>query len=118
MSVLDPTSLLHVLSGKGILVGVVGHYGTFDEHATFGDAVRAARAKLKAGGSYVRSTCVAIRIDARTIGGIGDGVERELARFEVYADRVALVPADQGGLSDEQRTKVLSVKALAGRTLL
>lgn len=49
---------------------------------------------------------MAIRIEAEVIDGIGCGTDRELVRFEVYADRVVLVPPHQGGLSDEQAARV------------
>lgn len=91
-----------VLSGRGIRVGVVGHYGLFDETPDLGAALKAAREKLAAG--HARAF-VAIRIEAAVIDGIGDGTDRELVRFEIYPDRVALVPANQGGLSDEQKVK-------------
>lgn len=97
-----PTELL-VLEGRGLRHGVLGHYGLFDETPTLGGAINAAREKLANG--HARAF-VAIRIEARVIDGIGDGTERELVRFEVYPDRVALVPPDQGGLSDEQTAKV------------
>lgn len=63
-------------------------------------------AKLAAG--HARAF-VAIRIETAIIDGIGDGTERELVRFEVYPDRVALVPDGQGGLSDEQKAKMLAL---------
>lgn len=97
-----PTELL-VLEGRGIRNGVIGHYGLFDETPTLAAAISAAREKLANG--HARAF-VAIRIEARVIDGIGDGTERELVRFEVYPDRVALVPAGQGGLSDAQAAKV------------
>lgn len=100
-----PTELL-VLSGRGIRIGVLGHYGLFDETPDLGAAIKAARAKLAEG--HARSF-VAIRIEAAVIDGIGDGTDRELARFEVYPDRVALVPVNQGGLSDEQKAKALAL---------
>ena len=100
-----PTELL-VLSGHGIRFGVPGHYGLFDETPTFSGAVKAARAKLAQG--HARAF-VAIRIEAAVIDGIGDGTDRELVRFEIYPDRVALVPIDQGGLSDEQKAKALAL---------
>jgi hypothetical protein len=96
-----PTELL-VLSGRGIRVGVLGHYGLFDETSDLAAAVRAARAKLAEG--HARAF-VAYRIEAAVIDGIGDGTDRELVRFEIYPDRVALVPVNQGGLSDKQKTK-------------
>jgi hypothetical protein len=96
-----PTELL-VLSGFGIRFGVPGPYGLFDEAASFAEAVSVARAKLVKGSMRA---FVAIRIEAKVIDGIGDGTERELVRFEIYPDRVALVPAYQGGLSDEQKAK-------------
>ena len=99
------TELL-VLCGGGIRFGVPGHYGLFDETTTFNAAVEAARAKLAEGSARA---FVAIRIEAKIINGIGDGTERELVRFEIYPDRVALVPADQGGLSDEQKAKALAL---------
>lgn len=99
------TELL-VLSGKGIRFGITGHYGTFHEAPTFNAALAAARVQLAAG--HTRAF-VAIRIEAAVIDGIGDGIEKELVRFEVYPDRVALVPDDQGGLSNEQRVKVLAL---------
>lgn len=97
-----PTELL-VLEGRGLRFVVPGHYGSFDEMPTLAAAVEAARDKLARG--HVRAFA-AIRIEARVIDGIGDGTERELIRFEVYPDRVALVPADQAGLSDKQAAKV------------
>lgn len=96
-----PVELL-VLSGRGIRVGLVGHYGLFNEALTFDGAVKVARERLAAG--HARAF-VAIRIEAALIDGIGDGTERELVRFEIYPDRVALVPTNQGGLSDEQKAK-------------
>ena len=100
-----PAELL-VLTGHGIRFGVPGHYGLFDETATFKAAVEAARAKLAEGSARA---FVAIRIEAKVIDGIGAGTERELVRFEIYPDRVALVPADQGGLSNEQKAKAIAL---------
>jgi hypothetical protein len=97
-----PGELL-VLSGHGIRVGVLGHYGLFDATPDLATAIKAARAKLAEGHACA---FVAYRIEAKVIGGIGDGTERELVRFEVYPDRVALVPPNQGGLSEAQATKV------------
>ena len=106
-----------VLSGRGLRVGVIGHYGLFDEATTLEAAVVIARSKLANG--HARAF-VAIRIEADIIDGIGDGTDRELARFEVYPDRVALVPDDQGGLSDEQKAKIhkLPKQRWHGRSLL
>ncbi len=101
---------LLVLSGRGIRVGVIGDYGLFNEHVTLIGAVAAARQELAAG-----HTCafVAIRIEATFAhdpsARIGSGTERELARFEVYPDRVTLVPPQQGGLSAEQRERVCAL---------
>ena len=100
-----PGELL-VLSGRGVRVGVIGHYGTFTETPDLAAAIKIARCELAAG--HARAF-VAFRIEAAVIGGIGDGTERELVRFEVYPDRAALVPADQGGLSNEQKAKVHSL---------
>ena len=97
---------LLVLSGKGIRTGVIGHYGLFDETPNLAAAIAVAREKLAAG--HAR-TFVAIRIEADLINGIGDGTEKELVRFEVYPDRVVLVPNNQGGLSDEQKDKVFEL---------
>ncbi len=99
------TELL-VLSGRGIRWTVPGHYGIYDEYPSCSAAVTAARAKLATG--HARAFIV-IRIEAEVIDGIGNGTDRELARFEIYPDRVALVPPDQGGLSDEQQAKVLAL---------
>lgn len=96
-------STLLVLSHRGVRIGVVGHYGLFDEVPTFKDAVHHCRAKLANG--HARSF-VAIRVEAAVIDGFGDGVDRELARFEAYPDRVVLVPPDQGGLDDTQKARV------------
>jgi hypothetical protein len=105
-----PVELL-VLSGRGIRVGVLGHYGLFDETPDLVAAIKIARANLTKG--HARAF-VAYRIEAAVIDGIGDGTERELVRFEIYPDRVALVPVNQGGLSDEQKAKahVLPKKGL------
>ena len=100
-----PTELL-VLTGPGLRFGVPGHDGLFDETSTFHGAVEAARAMLAKGSARA---FVAIRIEAKVLDGIGDGTERELVRFEIYPDRVALVPPDQGGLSDKQKAKALSL---------
>jgi hypothetical protein len=100
-----PVELL-VLSGRGIRFGVPGHYGLFEETPTLEAAIAAARRNLANGHACA---CVAIRIEAKLIDGIGDGIECELVRFEVYPDRVTLVPKGQGGLSDEQMAKVLAL---------
>jgi hypothetical protein len=97
---------LHVLSGPGLRFTVPEHYGSGDEFYIFSSALSAARLKLAAG--HARAF-VTIRIAAEIIEGIGNGIDRELARFEVYADRVVLVPPGQGGLSDEQKAKVLAL---------
>jgi hypothetical protein len=94
---------LLVLSGKGVRTGVVGHYGLFEETPNLAAAIAIARQNLAKGHACAT---VAIRIEAKLIDGIGDGTDRELVRFEVYSDRVTLVPANQGGLSDAQAAKV------------
>lgn len=99
------TELL-VLSGRGIRFGVPGHYCLFDETETFRTAVEVARDKLAKGSARA---FVAIRIEATVIDGISAGTDQELARFEIYPDRVALVPPNQGGLSDEQKAKTLAL---------
>ncbi len=111
-----PFELL-VLAGKGVRTGVVGHYGLFDETPNLADAIAIARERLAAGHACAT---VAIRIEADLIDGIGDGVEKELVRFDVYPDRVVLVPAGQGGLSDEQKAKVFTLpkRRWHGRSLL
>ena len=103
---LSTAAELLVLSGSGIRYAVPGHYGEGDEYHLFSSALADARSKLAAG--HARAF-VAIRIQAQVIGGIGDGTDRELARFEVYVDRVALVPPGQGGLSDEQKAIALAL---------
>lgn len=112
-----PIELL-VLSGQGIRIGLVGHYGLFYEAPTLETAVKAAREKLAAGQARA---FVALRIVAKVIDEISQseieyavearrhGTEREVVRFEVYPDRVALVPSNQGGLSDEQKAKALAL---------
>ncbi len=107
------TELL-VLSGRGIRFGVPGHYGLFEETPTFDDAIKLARGKLAAGHACAYA---AIRIEAEVIDGIGDGTDREFARFDVYPDRVALVPRGQGGLSDDQDAKVNSLPKKSRRFL-
>lgn len=97
---------LLVLSGHGIRYAVPGHYGEGDEFHLFSSALVAARLKLAAG--HPRAF-VAIRISAEVINGIGSGTDRELARFEVYEGCVALVPPDQGGLSDAQKASALAL---------
>jgi hypothetical protein len=87
-----PVELL-VLSDRGIRFGVPGHYGLFEETPTFEAAVEIARRNLANGHACA---CVAIRIEAKLIDGIGDGTDCELVRFEVYPDRVTLVPRTQG----------------------
>jgi hypothetical protein len=80
-------------------------------------AIAIARERLAAGHACAT---VAIRIEADLIDGIGDGVDKELARFEVYPDRVVLVPPNQGGLSKEQEAKVFKLPKHRwhGRSLL
>lgn len=99
-----PSEQLLVLSKRGVRTGVIGHYGLFDEHPTLEAAIAAARDKLASGSALA---FVAIRIEAAYAHDkatrIGDGIECELARFEVYPDRVVLVPGAQGGLTDEQK---------------
>ena len=102
----DPKKELLVLANSGIRFGVPGHYGLFDEKPSFAEAVAQARQNLAVG--HVLAF-VAIRIEADIIDGIGDGTDRELARFEVYPDRVALVPKGQGGLTDEQKAKIFEL---------
>ena len=98
---------LLVLSGLGIRYAVIGSYGTSDgEYHRFDEALTVAREKLRTG--HARSF-LALRIAAEVINGIGEGTDRELVRFEVYPDRVALVPTGQGGLSDEQKAKTLAL---------
>lgn len=97
---------LLVLSVPGIRYAVPEHYRSGDEFYLFSSALTAARHQLATG--HARAF-VAIRIAAEVIGGIGHGTDRELARFEVYADRVVLVPTDQGGLSDAQKAKALAL---------
>jgi hypothetical protein len=111
------TSELLVLSGHGLRFGVPGHYGLFNETPTLEAAITMAREQLSVG--HARAF-VTIRIEADVIDGIGDGTERELVRFEVYPDRVALVPDDQGGLSDEQKAKVFELpkRRWHGKSLL
>jgi len=112
VSLIAPSKELLVLSGRGIRTGSIGDYGMLHETPTLEEAIKLARLDLKNG--HPRAF-VAMRIEAAVIGGIGDGTECELARFEVYPDRVALVPGGQGGLSDEQKTLV---HALPQRGLL
>jgi hypothetical protein len=112
MSLIAKSHELLVLAKRGIRTGLIGHYGLFDETPTLEAAIAAARGKLADGHALA---FVAIRIEAALIGGIGDGIECELARFEVYPDRVVLVPGGQGGLTDEQKAKV---HALPKRGLL
>jgi hypothetical protein len=110
------TELL-VLSGRGIRVGVCGHYGLFTETPDLDAAIKIARDKLADG--HARAF-VAFRIEADLVDGIGDGTDREMVRFEVYLDRVVLVPDNQGGLSDEQKAKVFELPKTRGhgRSLL
>jgi len=114
-----PKTELLVLSGKGLRTGVIGHYGIFDETPNLAAAITITREKLAAG--HARAF-IAIRIEAdfAHANAIGAGTERELARFEVYPDRVALVPVDQGGLTDEQKAKVFELPKgrWHGRSLL
>jgi len=108
-STISKTELL-VLSGHGIRYAVPGPYGSGDEFHLFSSALAAARTQLAPDRDRVGARAfVAIRIAAEVIDGIGNGADRELARFEVYADRVALVPPEQGGLSDEQKAKILAL---------
>jgi hypothetical protein len=105
-------SELLILARTGLRVGVLDHFGIFDEFVTFNDALRAARKRIANGQLQVM---ISIRIDADIINGLGCGTDRELMRFEVYFDRVTLVPSDQGGLTDDQRD---SVRALSSKELL
>jgi hypothetical protein len=102
-----PPPELLVLSGRGIRFGVPGHYGLFEETPTLEAAIGKAREHLATGHA---NACVAIRIEAKLIDGIGDGTDREFARFEVYPDRVVLVPKGQGGLTKDQETKARALR--------
>ena len=101
---------LLVLSGLGLRFSVPVHDGVGDEWQTFKAAVDAARAKLHAG--HARAF-VAIRIAAEVVDGTCEGTDRELARFEVYGDRVVLVPDGQGGLTDAQKDRVMELPKIA-----
>lgn len=116
------TELL-VVSGRGVRWVLTRHYGVYTEYPSSQDAIEAAREQLAAG--HARAF-VAIRIEAEVIDGILDmggesradnSTDRELARFEVFVDRLVLVPPCQGGLSDAQNAKVLALPALPGRFL-
>jgi hypothetical protein len=116
-----PTELL-VVAGRGVRWVLLRPYG-YSEYPSFQDAIKAARERLSAG--YARAF-VAIRIEAEIVDGILDmggesrtdnNTDRELARFEVFPDRLILVPPTQGGLSDAQTAKVLALSALSGRLL-
>jgi len=98
---------LLVLHKQGLRWGIPGHYGLFEEHPSFEAALAAARGKLAAG--HARQFVV-LRIEARTLNTApAIGTHRALVSFEIYPDRVVLVPPDKGGMSDEQRDQVLAL---------
>lgn len=89
---------------------VPGHYSPGDEFSTFEEAVEHARAQqvridipqIESEPRWSRE-CVALRQSCRYAPkGIGSGQDAEVLRWEVYPDRVALVPAGQGGLNTKQ----------------
>lgn len=103
---------------------VPSHYSSGEEFGTFEEAVAAARAgqveftypgQGENGGDLVTRSraCVALRQSCRYAPqtGVGTGNDCEILRWEVYPDRVALVPEGQGGLTDEQATDVANAKA-------
>lgn len=98
---------------------VPGHYGdqAVGGRAAWPDfaaAVAAARSTIKRfdypgqtpDHTYSRAF-VALRIT-------GKGRDREALRWEVYSDRIVLVPSDQGGLSDEQAAATIADPAQGG----
>jgi len=116
-----PAELL-VVAGCGIRWVLLRPYG-YSEYPSFQDAIKAAQERLSAG--HARAF-VALRIEAEVIDGILDmggesrdnnSTDRELARFEVFPDRLVLVPPTQGGLNEAQTAKVLALPALPGRLL-
>lgn len=95
-----------------------GYYSSGDEFSTFEEAVAFARAKqvridipqIESEPRWSR-TFVALRQSCRyASGGIGIGNDAEILRWEVYPDRVALVPEGQGGMSTEQAQDVANAK--------
>jgi len=97
---------------------VPGDYSSGDEFSTFEKAVAHARAKqrridipqIESEPRWSR-VFVALRQTCRYAPtGVGSGQDAEVLRWEVYPDRVALVPAGQGGLSSEQAQAVADAK--------
>lgn len=97
---------------------VPGHYSSGDEFATFAEAVAHARAKqeridipqIEREPRWSRAF-VTLRQSCRyASGGIGIGNDAEILRWEVYQDRVALVPTGQGGMTAEQAQDVANAK--------
>jgi hypothetical protein len=98
---------------------VPGNYSPGPEFATFEEAVAAAREKqqridipqIESEPRWSRA-CVALRQSCRYAPiGTASGNDSEILRWEVYPDRVALVPKGQGGLSTEQAQEVINAKA-------
>lgn len=93
---------------------VPGNYSPGEEFSTFEEAVAHARAKqvridipqIESEPRWSRVS-VALRQSCRyAAGGIGIGNDCEILRWEVYPDRVALVPEGQGGMTAEQAEAV------------
>ncbi len=103
------TDLL-ILTGTGLRFTVpgLGAYGQEIDGRrhwdNFTDAVKAAQSTIRridyAGHHGYTRACIDVRVNA-TAG------DYPILRFEVFRDRVVVVPHGQGGLTDEQKTEAL-----------
>jgi hypothetical protein len=112
----DTTQPLQVV--ERIYWTVPAHYTSGEEFSTFEDAFAHARAtqvridipQIESEPRWSRA-CVALRQTCRYApGGISVGNDCEILRWEVYPDRVALVPKGQGGLTTEQAQDVANTE--------
>lgn len=108
---------IEIVSREGIRFVVPGHYGGQEidgqsSWPSFASAVTAARSTIRviSGIDPLHNTRAFVTLRMGAVYANGGGCDREVLRWEVFHDRVVMVPADQGGLSDDQKTRATSAK--------
>lgn len=107
---------VEIVKTDGVRFTVPGHYGDREidgrtSWLDFASAVAAARSTIRQFDHRGVSICptisrafVALRMSSRNamvdVGTVGS--DREVIRWEVFRDRVVLIPSGQGGLTAEQ----------------
>lgn len=114
-------SPVEIVAREGVRFTVPGPYGDQKiggrwSRPSFEEAVAAARSTIRRieypgqhpDHVYTRA-CVALRMstDYAEIFEHSSGTDSERLRWEVFRDRVVLVPPEQGGLTDEQKSVAL-----------